>query len=712
MEPPKRQLALTGAGAGREEAKRLRVGGANPSAAGWGGDCECSEEDGRVSKGSGSYDAPIGKFRGEDGGQIGKFRGEAGGQIGKFRREDGEQEPGSAIVDATTAPNDTASLRETAEHVAVATDTPQHHAAKYHQPTQLEVFGRSVVRSTYRPGMTKRSTCRSEPYQEGATLSEPNANIRLRFLDGLKTPIYTDKIIASESNAAIRIGVFDGDKMINEGPLSKAKVEILVLRGDFCSDGQESWTEEEFNSHIAQGRHRQGSVLGGDCSAWLNNGEASLGKIRFREGSSRTPSRKFIVGGRVCTNRKIGGIRVQEAVMEPVTVLDRRNEANEKRHPPRLDDEVYRLEEISKDGIYHRRLKDAQIFKVEDFLKALNKDADELREMVLQIKKRSNAWERMVKHARECCLADRPELKAYHSVDGNVVIFFNCVHDLVGAIFYGVYISRDNFDPAKKAQAYELKRGTAANENQLQYRINNITEPSHQNEYIHGDQSTVNTHYYQGESILPVGQQQPTIFTGELLHWPYERSGQVNIHSQMQAPMSMDGGSVMQASTSVQHNLLSQQFAPTQVQETYPLRSQKKSYKLCLNSKSAKFNLYASPLLKSQVARVFRSCSRHQQFPSPLGAFRHRRGGGTPLWSGVWVSLAQPTVQSRCVVDGGETMSRLPGGSTRRKTKETGRPQLSVSDLEACRLFYVPGLWSERVFGRDDACVLVARLSG
>lgn len=56
--------------------------------------------------------------------------------------------------------------------------------------------------------------------------------------------------------------------------------------------------------------------------------------------------------------------------------------ANEKRHPPRLDDEVYRLEEISKDGIYHRRLKNAQIFKVEDFLKALNKDADGLREMV------------------------------------------------------------------------------------------------------------------------------------------------------------------------------------------------------------------------------------------------------------------------------------------------------------------------------------------
>uniref|UniRef100_M8CUU3 non-specific serine/threonine protein kinase n=1 Tax=Aegilops tauschii TaxID=37682 RepID=M8CUU3_AEGTA len=33
---------------------------------------------------------------------------------------------------------------QTAEHVAVATDTRQRHAAKYHQPTQLEVLGRSV----------------------------------------------------------------------------------------------------------------------------------------------------------------------------------------------------------------------------------------------------------------------------------------------------------------------------------------------------------------------------------------------------------------------------------------------------------------------------------------------------------------------------------------------------------------------------------------
>jgi hypothetical protein len=52
--------------------------------------------------------------------------------------------------------------------------------------------------------------------------------------------------------------------------------------------------------------------------------------------------------------------------------------ANEKRHPPELDDEVYRLEEISKDGTYRKRPKKAQIFTVQDFLKALNRDANKL----------------------------------------------------------------------------------------------------------------------------------------------------------------------------------------------------------------------------------------------------------------------------------------------------------------------------------------------
>uniref|UniRef100_A0A0E0I3W6 Calmodulin-binding protein-like n=1 Tax=Oryza nivara TaxID=4536 RepID=A0A0E0I3W6_ORYNI len=285
---------------------------------------------------------------------------------------------------------------------------------------------------------------------------EPNTNVQLRFLDDLKTPVYTEKNITAESNEAIRIGIFEGDNMITDGPLSKVKVEIVVLRGDFSNDGRVSWTEEQFNNHIAQGRNGQGFVLGGDCGVWLKNGENRLGKIRFKEGSSRTRSRMFIIGARVSKSENTG-VRVQEAVMKPVTVLDRRNEANEKRHPPMLDDEVFRLEEICKDGTYRKRLQKAKIFTVRDFLKAFYKNAKKLREEVLQMKKNTSSWDKMVGHARECCLRDQHELKAYQNEEGNVMLFFNCVHELVGAAFGCDYVIYDKFDPAQKTLVNELK---------------------------------------------------------------------------------------------------------------------------------------------------------------------------------------------------------------------------------------------------------------
>ncbi|KAM0911954.1 hypothetical protein ACQ4PT_013133 [Festuca glaucescens] len=603
MAPPKRDLALTGAGAGaggREAAKRrLRLGvftGASASAAGW--PVPPASPGKRMMRRS--VLVVLFLLRMNDTSMTMSQR-ISQSQIGRmFQRLQKDQALMMSKLEGKLDKMDgrLENLEEKMEGVI------------------LEVKKSSRLISSRHVDQQPRQ----EPYLESATASGSNArNTHLRFLNGLnlKTPIYTEKKITSESNSAIRIGIFDADnKTIREGPLSKVKVEMLVLRGDFCSNGRESWTEEEFNSHVVQGRHGQGFVLGGDCSVWLNNGEASFSDtVRFKEGSSRTRSRKFVVAARVCTDGKAAH-RVREAVMKPVTVLDRRNEANEKRHPPELDDEVYRLEEISKDGTYRKRLNDAQIYTVWDFLKALNKDANKLRGEILRIKRHSSSWEKMVKHARECCLTDRPELKAYQNVEGNVVLFLNCVHDLVGAKFSGVYIPEENFDPAKKVLAYELKDSArdeldclpfnyVMNENlpeqvhssthsldaailvpiealeangiQLHDRmINHVTAPSHHNEYVRGDQNTVNTHcyYQQGEEIPPPGQQQHTTLA-ELPYFDGDLSGlffedQLNIHRQIQVPISMDGGGAMAASTSVQTNLLTQHFLTTQFPESMP----------------------------------------------------------------------------------------------------------------------------------------------
>jgi hypothetical protein len=141
----------------------------------------------------------------------------------------------------------------------------------------------------------------------------------LRFLNNWKPPIYTDKDITDENNVSIKVAVFEGDKRITTGPLSKAEIEILVLYGGFYKKFHDSWTEEEFDKHTVQGRDGQMLVLG---TVQLINGEGDLSQIRFKEGSCR---KKFSMAARFCSSEKISG-RVCEAVMEPIEVKDRRNE--------------------------------------------------------------------------------------------------------------------------------------------------------------------------------------------------------------------------------------------------------------------------------------------------------------------------------------------------------------------------------------------------
>ncbi|CAN6356460.1 unnamed protein product [Urochloa humidicola] len=290
---------------------------------------------------------------------------------------------------------------------------------------------------------------RLEANHEHVPANDSNTNTRLCFMNGLRQRVYTDKDITDDNNAAIKVAVFEGDKMITTGPLSKAKIEILVLRGNFYDKCRDNWTQEEFDKHIMQDKNEKALVLG---TAWLNNGEVELKKIRFKEGSNRE---KFIVGARVSKSKYIQG-RIREAIMEPVTVMVGRNEQNEKSYPPRLYDYVYRLEEIARDGAYHKRLQEANICTVEEFLKALNKDSDELCN-ILQMKKKGKSWLKMTGHARTRILEDRRELKPYQAEDGNVVLFFNCVHDLVGASFCGNYIAFENFDVSQKALVNKLK---------------------------------------------------------------------------------------------------------------------------------------------------------------------------------------------------------------------------------------------------------------
>lgn len=56
-----------------------------------------------------------------------------------------------------------------------------------------------------------------------------------------------------------------------------------------------------------------------------------------------------------------------------------------KHYPPALNDDVWRLEKIGKDGSFHKRLNKNGIFTVEDFLRLVVKDSQKLRTVSLEL---------------------------------------------------------------------------------------------------------------------------------------------------------------------------------------------------------------------------------------------------------------------------------------------------------------------------------------
>uniref|UniRef100_A0A0E0J5A1 non-specific serine/threonine protein kinase n=1 Tax=Oryza nivara TaxID=4536 RepID=A0A0E0J5A1_ORYNI len=203
--------------------------------------------------------------------------------------------------------------------------------------------------------------------------------VELRFLNKLNEDaiIYTkDKITADDGNA-IKIAIYKDNQIVRSGQLSSARIQILALHGNFNDHVPENWTEGQFDERIV--KNTKGPVLGGVCQqVKLKNGEASLSDVYFDIPSGKTESGKLILAAKVhCSDRT--GLRIKEAVTNPVKVQVHRNKHNRNSDCPKLKDEVYRLKGISRTGGRFEWLKNNQIYTVEDFLKALNKNEEKIR---------------------------------------------------------------------------------------------------------------------------------------------------------------------------------------------------------------------------------------------------------------------------------------------------------------------------------------------
>ncbi|KAJ6875034.1 protein SAR DEFICIENT 1-like [Populus alba x Populus x berolinensis] len=297
----------------------------------------------------------------------------------------------------------------------------------------LEPMIRRVVNEEVESSL-RRSTCsltRSSSLQIQALEA---SSLQLMYSKSLLLPIFTGSKIVDLDSSPLQILLVDtrGDQMVSTYLPHPLKIEVVVLDGDFPSNGSSNWTSEEFDSNIVKERTGKRPLLAGDClTVTLRDGFAPIGEIEFTDNSSWIRSRKFRLGARVAPG-SYQGVKIREAITEAFVVKDHRGELYKKHHPPMLQDEVWRLEKIGKDGAFHRKLAADGINTVQDFLKLSVVDRQKLRR-ILGPGMSEKMWEVTIKHARTCDLGNNHFI--FHRP--NCTITLNPICQIVHAMIDG-----------------------------------------------------------------------------------------------------------------------------------------------------------------------------------------------------------------------------------------------------------------------------------
>ncbi|KAK9995821.1 hypothetical protein SO802_020507, partial [Lithocarpus litseifolius] len=122
-------------------------------------------------------------------------------------------------------------------------------------------------------------------------------------------------------------------------------------------------------------------------------------------------------------------------------------------HPPSLFDEVWRLENIGKDGALHKRLSCESINTVKDFLTLLFIDPARLQNVSAKM---WPMWEVTVEHAQTCVLEKRMFLYSPPSSQQKNGVVFNVVGQVMGLLLECQYVPIDKLSETEKAGAHNL----------------------------------------------------------------------------------------------------------------------------------------------------------------------------------------------------------------------------------------------------------------
>lgn len=161
--------------------------------------------------------------------------------------------------------------------------------------------------------------------EKGIQAPKPRS-LKLKFLTKVSDPVLTGVEIKGGGGNAIEVALVNDHtgEIVESGAEASAKVEIVVLMGDFGDDDGGNWTAEEFCRNIVREREGNKSLLAETVHVRLNKGIGSIDKLRFTHSSIYMRTGMFRLGARIVDT--FNGIQVKEARTESFTVKDGRQQ--------------------------------------------------------------------------------------------------------------------------------------------------------------------------------------------------------------------------------------------------------------------------------------------------------------------------------------------------------------------------------------------------
>ncbi|KAG6430396.1 hypothetical protein SASPL_108461 [Salvia splendens] len=309
----------------------------------------------------------------------------------------------------------------------------------------LEPIIRKMVQESVDQALNRFMSVSYRPSYHRVECPVVTRSLQLQFHSNLPETLFTGNRLLSEDRSPIKVVLYDSAsrQIMSWSPLSSAKVEIIVLDGDFTPDDREDWMKQEFDSKQVKNREGKRPLVAGEATVTLNDGVGYIGELSFTDNSKWSRTGKFRLGAKVLTN--CDDISIREAVSNAFRVKDHRGESYQKLYPPALGDEVWRLEKIAKDGKSHKKLEESGILTVRDFLRHWARDQSRVRSI---LKVSNKTWETIMRHAYTCNQGE--ERSTYRTAQG--LLFFDSIDRFVGVILDG-----ENYRPVNTLNGFQMR---------------------------------------------------------------------------------------------------------------------------------------------------------------------------------------------------------------------------------------------------------------